>query len=147
MAGSTRIKGKALLLTIGGTDQWADIMSAVLDSEEAEKDTVTFADAAEGGGQQFFFSISAIQSTDANSFWTYCWDHSGETVAFVFAPHGNNTATASQPHFKGNCVIAKKPTIGGEAGKTYAFETRFDIEGTPTKAITGTATTPPQQGG
>lgn len=131
---STRIKGRQLALQFGTTDYWADQTSVVLDNEEADSDTTTFEDAAaEGGARQYFLELAAVQSTDTESFWRYIWEHTGETVPFVYAPHGNEVPTAAQPHFTGNCVIGARPKIGGEAGRasTYTFETRFDVEGTP----------------
>src|SRR5690606_35864043 len=72
MASSTRIKGKALRLALGSpsVDHWADVISVVLDNEEADSDTVTFFDASQGGSRQYFFTINAIQSTDPTSFWS-----------------------------------------------------------------------------
>lgn len=133
---STRIKGKALRLTLGSPaeDFWADCTSVFLDNEEADTDVVTFEDAqTPGGARQYFFDIAAIQSTDPDSLWAYIWEQTGESVAFVFAPHGNATPTAAQPHFTGTVKIGPRPGIGGEAGpnNTYTFETRWDIEGVP----------------
>lgn len=130
---STRIKGRQLALQFDAEDYWADATACTLENEEADDDTTTFADAAEGGGRAYFLNITAIQSTDTASFWRYVWDRSGETVPFVYAPHGNPTPTAAQPHFTGMCTIGPRPTIGGEAGRdtTYTFETRFDVDGVP----------------
>lgn len=133
---STRIKGRQLALQFGtpSIDYWADQTACVLDNEEADSDTTTFADAAaEGGARQYFLSLTAVQSTDTASFWRYVWEHSGEKVPFVYAPHGNETPSESKPHFVGTCTIGPRPAIGGEAGatSTYTFETRFDVEGTP----------------
>ena len=139
--GSTRIKGRQLKLLVGSspaTDVWADTTSVVLDNEEAEDDTTTFEDAAEpGGARQEFLTISGVQSTDATSLWSYCWDNVGEEVPFTYAPHGNETPTAAQPHFLGTCRIGPRPTLGGEAGRdtTFTFETRWDVVGTTTKDI------------
>lgn len=134
---STRIKGRQLMLSIGTppVEVWADTTSVVLDREEADDDVVTFADAAAGDVQQEYIEIAGIQSTDPTSLWAYCWDNSGQDVAFTYAPHGNATPSTTQPHFVGTCTIGPKPTIGGEAGRTttFTFETRWDVVGTVTK--------------
>lgn len=135
--GSTRIKGSKLGLTFGspGENYWADATSVVLDNEEKESDVLTFEDAAGGdAGRQWFFTISAVQSTATGSFWRYLWENTGEVVPFTYAPHGNETATAEQPHFLGTCKIGPKPTVGGDASRTaeYVFETRLDVETGPT---------------
>lgn len=133
MTGSTRIKGAALALQFGGTDYWADSTSVVLDNEDAAGDVTTFADAAAGGARQFYFTVSATQSTESASFWRYVWANTSNEVAFRYAPHGNESATADAPHFIGTVTIGPKPSIGGDAGstKTYTFETRFDLVGEP----------------
>ena len=128
---STRIKGKSLTLTIGGTDYAADATDIVLENEEADGDVTTFADAAAGGAVQWFFTMNAVQSTDAASLWRFLWDSTGDEVAYVFAPHGNATPSASQPHFTGNVTIGSKPAIGGTAGETFTFEVRLDCTGEP----------------
>lgn len=133
MAGSTRIKGNKLGLTVGATNFWCDASSVVLDNEESDSDVTTFCDAAEGGARTWFFTITAIQSTQAGSFWRYLWANSGNEVSFVYAPHGNTTATEDQPHFTGTLKVGPKPSVGGEAGTntTFTFETRLDVIGEP----------------
>lgn len=133
---SARIKGAALQLSIGSpaTDYWADCTSVVLDNEEADADIVTFEDAqTPGGARTYFIDLAAIQSTDPDSLWTYIWTQAGVEVAFVYAPHGNETPAPDKPHFTGTVKIGPRPAIGGEAGatNTYTFETRWDVVGVP----------------
>lgn len=136
--GSTRIRGRQLSLSLGSpaSDYWADTTSVFLRNEEADADVVTFEDAAEpGGARTEFLEIAGIQSTDADSLWTYLWDNAGQDVAFTYAPHGNETPTATEPHFIGTCTLGPRPDVGGEAGRanTYTFETRWDVVGKVTK--------------
>lgn len=134
MAGSTRIKGTKLALTLGtpGVDYWADITQYELNNDEADSDVTTFEDAAGGGARQYKLTGTAIQSTDLASFWRYVWENTGEEVPFTLAPHGNTVATAAQPHFVGLVTIGPKPTIGGEAGTgAFTFEFEWDVEGEP----------------
>ena len=135
MAGSTRIKGTKLALTLGtpGTDYWADITKYELGNTEADSDVVTFADAADGGARQYTLTGSATQSTDAASFWRYVWTNTGEDVPFTLAPHGNELPTEAQPHFIGTVTIGAKPTLGGEAGTgAFTFDFEWNIVGIPT---------------
>lgn len=134
---STKIKGVALTLKVGspGTDYKCDVTKATITNDESSgDDVVTFFDAADGGGRTYFLNITAIQSTDTTSLWTYIWKHSGDKVAFTYAPHGNAEPTEAQPHFTGMVTIGPRPEIGGEAGakNTYVFETQWTIDGTPT---------------
>jgi len=138
MAGSTRILGTKLALTLGspGINYWADIKSYVLDNEEADSDVVTFADASGGGARKYKLTGSAIQSTDAAGLWRYVWSNSGVEVPFTLAPHGNVTPSAAQPHFLGTVKIGAKPAIGGEAGNSaYTFDFEWDVVGVPTMNV------------
>lgn len=137
MAKSRGIRGNKLALTLGSgedeKDHWADLSSVVLNNEDSE-DVVTFYDASMGGAKQWFFEISAISSTDTDSFWRYVWENTGAEVPFTYAPHRNETPSETQPHFIGMLTIPAKPAMGGEASikGSYSFETRFDLVGEPT---------------
>jgi len=133
MAGSTRIKGKQLSLKIGTTDYFADATAVTLENDEADNDTVTFADAAAGGGRKYTLKITGIQSTDEDSLWSFVWDNAGTDVAFTYAPHANATPSVDQPHFVGTVTVGPKPSIGGEAGTdtTFTFDTEWDVVGEP----------------
>ena len=133
---STRIKGKGLTLTINDTDYQCDATSVTLLNEESDgdDDATTFCDTTGGGAVSWYFDISAITSTDADSFWSYLWDNAGtENVAYLFAPHANETASADQPHFTGTLSLPAKPPLGGEANSTWTFEIRLDVDQEPTK--------------
>lgn len=129
---STKIRGKSLTLKFDDDDYKCDAHSVVLENEEMDGDVLTFCDVDSGGDRQWFFTINAVQSTDETSFWRFLWDNTGNTVAYIFAPHGNATASASQPHFTGNVTIGAKPSIGGEAKSTYSFDVRLDCTAEPT---------------
>ncbi len=134
MATSTRIKANALKLSIGGTDYWADFSSVSLQSEDASSDVNTFYDASLGGRRDWFFTVSGVQSTETTSFWMAAWDDAGSEVAFIYAPHGNATASSSQPHFTGTLRIPAKGAfvIGGDASAdgTFSFDgVRMDVVG------------------
>lgn len=137
MTGSTRIKGNKLALSFAGVEYWADVSKYELDNEAADGGVTTFADAAAGGGRKFFLNLAAIQSTMVGSFWRYAWENTGNVVAFRLAPHGNEIATADQPHWVGTIKIGPKPKLGGEASENgeFVFETRWDCEAEPTMDV------------
>lgn len=68
---STRIKGAALTLKIGtpAVEYMADVTACTLENEESSGGVTTFEDAQTGGRRQYYFNISAIQSTDPTSLW------------------------------------------------------------------------------
>jgi len=131
---STRIKGNALALTFGGTDYWADATSVVFNNEESAAGVTTFEDASLAGNRTYYFTVGAIQSTDASSFWTYLWENTGDVVAYKYAVHGNATATADEPHITGTVKIGPKPQLGGQASVNgeFVFEVRLDCQEEPT---------------
>ncbi len=130
MAATTRIFGRALWLTIGGTDYAADMREAVLSFEKKDTNNLTFGDLNDPqlAPDQGKLKITAVQSLDASSFWMKVWEAVGQTLEFVFAPHGNKTPTSAQPHITGKCVIGVRPNIGGQADPTkpYTFEVEWD---------------------
>lgn len=131
-----KYKGKDLSLTINSEEINLEATQVLMDNEDADTDSVTFAELQDGTPVQWFFTINAVSDYGTGSFWSLVWDNSGTDVPFVFKPYGNATASAAQPHFTGTCTITRKPPVGGEAGETFAFETRFDIVGTPVKKVT-----------
>ena len=138
MAVSTKIKGKALLFEIDGTERACDVTSINLANEEAaDQDAVTFCEASAGSSVDWYLEVSAITSTDADSFWTFLWDNSGDTgVSVTFAPWGNAVPTEAQPHFEGTCTLPSPPSLGGDAGATWTFDVRIDLDDAPTKVTT-----------
>ena len=147
MPSSTRIKANALSLKIAGVDYFADLSTVELQSEPASTDVETFADAAAGGSADWYFTVSGVQSTDTASFWKAMWDAAGTEVEYIYAPHGNATATATKPHFRSKNSAATPVTVstvripmrgsfvmGGSASAdgTFSFDgVRMDIIGEP----------------
>ena len=135
MPSSTRIKGKDLILSIDGDDYAMDASSITLTNEDKDGEVRTFADVTPP--KQWFFEIEAIQSTATTSFWSWLWDQDGtEDIAYIYKPHGNATASASQPHFTGTVAVKGKPPIGGSADSTFTFSYRLDCMEEPTKDTT-----------
>lgn len=135
MAGSARIKGTKLKLTLGtpGLDYWADLTTWKVTNEDADKDVTTFEDAAAGGSKQYKLTGTAIQSTATGSFWRYVWENTGVDAAFTISPNGNEAPTADQPQLIGTLTIGAKPDLGGDAGTgAYTFDFEFNIVGVPT---------------
>jgi len=134
MATSTRIKANALTLSIAAVDYAGDFSSVVTQSEDASGDVTTFYDASIGGRRDWYFTVSGVQSTATASFWRAMWSGAGTEVAFIYAPHGNATASSTQPHFTGTVRLPPQGALmlGGDASPdgTFAFDgVRMDIVG------------------
>ena len=140
-----RILGNTLTLSVGGKDYWSDIAEYSLEPADADKNVVTFADAQGGGSSGWTLKGKAIQSTDVASFWTYVWKNAGQTVDFILAPHGNETPSEAQPHFKGRVLIKSKPSIGTTAGEDQGatFDFEWSVSGQPELATTAPAAATP----
>ena len=61
------------------------------------------------------------------------WDNPGKTVSITYAPHGNATASANQPHFTATGYAETLPTIGGAAGEYFVYDITFILDGKPTR--------------
>ena len=133
---STRIKANKLYFEINSTNYWADFSTVTFSSEDASAEVNTFYDAGLGGKRDFYFTVSGVQSTATGSLWKAMWDAAGTEVAFVYAPHGNETPSATQPHITGTVRIPAKGSfmLGGEASAdgTFSFDgVRMDVVGEP----------------
>lgn len=134
--GSTRVKGNTLSMLVDGTDYWADATSVVMDNEPIPFQPFGGAPTTIAG--HFHFDVTAVQSTDPDSFWTFLWDHQGEHVPFGYAPHGNEEPTEGKPHFTGVLVVPAPPALGGDAGVKVeqTFTTRLPIASGPLRVTT-----------
>lgn len=127
-----KYKGGQLSITINAVEYKTDLTNLVLNNEEADSDSTTFADVGAGGALQWFFEGSAISDFGTGSLWNYVWANSGTSaIAFVYKPYGNATATPAKPHFTGTLTLPAKPPIGGAAGETWTWDVRMDVAGTP----------------
>lgn len=142
MAGTvpTGIRGNEGLLakfTLGAvtTEFDGDIKKFQIASEDKDDSDLTFLEASTGDSKDYTVVTTALQSTDATSFWRYLWDNPGTEFTVVYGPHGNAVATADQPHFLMTLKSDGKPGIGVEAkrGKERGdFDYTFEVTSGPT---------------
>ena len=92
-----------------------DLKTSELTWEDKDDSDLTFSEAAAGLLQDGTLTLTAVASTDEESFWRWCWDHPGQDVVVVWGPHGNAVPTADQPHFTGTASTAGKPELKNEA--------------------------------
>lgn len=133
---------RTLVVTIAGTDFTAQVSKCVITAGDADSDFITFADAAAGGAREYRLEFEAVQDLVATtSLWDKVFSAAGTTVAFLVKPYGNATASATQPHFSGNCIITEPDGdfIGGEADASASarmtFECSWVLTGKPTRVI------------
>ncbi len=138
----TRMKGKGITFTYDGVEYQCDLTSVVLEKATgdttATDGTLTFCDVgtANADGEVWVMNITALQSTDytpEKALHALLWDLAkvGGELAFVFAPHGNETATQNQPHFTGSVLVKEGayPSVGGDAGEdAWTFDYEFEVK-------------------
>lgn len=130
-----KYNGKDLTFTVDGTEFNADGTSVVMDSEDADTESTTFADLADGTPQQWFFQLNTLQDFGADTFWRMLWDNAGSELAFVYKPKGGPVGP-TKPEFTGTCKVPRKPSVGGDAGSTWTSDVRLDIVGVPAMDVT-----------
>ena len=102
------------------------------------KGTQTFCDvdSGAGSGNVWKMDITAIQSGDytpEKALHTLIWDlaTTGGELDFMFAPMGNEVATANAPHYTGVVLVDKGgfPSVGGDSGEnTWTFDYNFVVK-------------------
>lgn len=137
---STGIRGNEGLLasfTIGATTETfdGDIKKFQIVPKDKDDSDLTFLEAASGEDKDYDVTVTALQSTDAASFWRYLWDNPGAEFTVVYGPHGNAVPSADQPHFLMTLKANGKPAIGVEAkrGKERGdFDYTLEVTSGPT---------------
>lgn len=130
---------RTLVLSIGGTDYTAQVSKAVITSNAADSDFVTFADAAAGGKREYRLEFTAVQDAATGTLWDKVWSAAGTSVAFILKPYGNAAASATQPWYTGNATITEPDGdfIGGEANASttarFTFDASWVLDAKPTK--------------
>lgn len=125
--------GRNLSFTVNSKEFNADGTEVTFTPEEAEEESVTFAELGAGRAAQWTIEVTALSDYSQGTFWTMLWDNAGSEINFLFKPYGNQTASASQPHFSGKCIPDLKPPLGGAAGETWTYETSLRVTDGPTR--------------
>lgn len=130
---------RLLELEIGGENVSAEVSKAVITSNEADSDFVTFADAKAGGKREYRLDITMVQDPETGSLWDKIWSAAGSTVPFSVNPFGNEVPSATQPHYTGNVTITEPDgdLLGGEADASttarFTVEVSWVCDAKPTK--------------
>jgi hypothetical protein len=128
--------GRNLSLTFGSLDVACEANAVVLDNEAADNDLVTFSDVTTRRDRRWFFTLTGLADYGSGSFWTLLWDAPPfAALAYVFKPYGNATPTPARPHFTGFVYVSTTPPVGGDAGRTWWFETRLACTDLPTRKV------------
>jgi hypothetical protein len=104
---STLVDGRASTLMMDG-DVYEDILSISL--EGADKGQLSFTDIQTGATKDFTMTVNVKVDLTTTGLWRAAHDAaaSNASVDLIWAPFGNATATAGQPH-----IVASNATLDG----------------------------------
>lgn len=122
---SPRIKGKKLGFKLNDKDVWPDMSEAQMEPSDSES-TATFGSIA-AGGTQMKLKVAGIVSTASVSLWRLLFDNVGKDIPFMFAPNGNETPSADQPHYTGVCTISTPPTLPVKVNEDSTFDLELPV--------------------
>ena len=123
-----RIKGKSIIFEVDGTEYAGQVSNVTFSSEVG---TLGFGDYTDS--LDFTCAVTGFQDTAAASLHSELWGNPGATVTLTFAPHGNATASVSQPHFEATGYAETVPNVGGAAGEFFVYDINFILDGKPTR--------------
>ena len=129
MAASTRIKAQNIKFLIGATEYACDATMVDLVLGDAPGDVQTFCEQRVGG--EWALTLEGITSGDATSLYRVLWANFGTTATFTIAPNGNETATASQPHYTGTVKFNEIPPLSLSSNDTATFSVTLEVVNTP----------------
>jgi len=118
-------------LTLGGAEYGQQLANVVLtptiDSTDGTP-TLANPDPLPEESESWALEGSAIQDWElVAGFVNYCFDHSGEEIAFVWTP-----LTADGTKWSGTCKVSSVP-VGGDAGVQITADFSFPVAGKPTR--------------
>ena len=126
MAASTRIKAQNIVFKIGTVDYACDatrVELAISDAQGGAPRTFCQPEAE----QQWELTLEGTASGDAASLYQILFTNYETEVAFTVAPHGNVTASATQPHYTGNVIFHMLPPLALTAGETVTFSVTLRV--------------------
>jgi hypothetical protein len=126
MAASSRIKANSIIFKIGGVDYAYDTTKVSLELSDADGGAPrTFCQPE--AEQQYQLSIEGTMSGQAASLYRALYAAYETDVAFILAPGGNATASATQPHYTGTVTINNLPPIALDPGQTAVFSVQLRV--------------------
>ncbi len=129
MAASTRIKAQNIKFQIGATEYACDATMVDLVLGDAPGDVQTFCEQRVGG--EWALTLEGITSGDATSLYRVLWANFGTTGTFTIAPNGNETASASEPHYTGTVRFNEIPPLTLNSNETASFSGTLEVVNTP----------------
>jgi len=137
MATSSRLKAQNIKFLINAVEYAPDCENIELTLEDMSGDIRTFDEVRTGG--MWKLKLAGLYSQTSTSLYQILFTNYGTQVAFVLAPSGNATASASQPHWTGTVIFDDLPPISLQAGDVTKFEITLSVDA----SVHTPAATPP----
>lgn len=128
-----RLKGKTIIFEVDGVEFQGAVKNVVVTNEVDELGFGAYADSL-----QFTLQVEGYQDFASTSLWSELYDNPGASMNITYAPHGNATASSTQPHFTMTGYAETLPALGGAAGEYFVFDLNIILDGKPAKVTTGT---------
>lgn len=135
----TKVSPRLIVLEIDSVDVSDQVSSATITSAASDSDFMSFADARSGGSRDYALNMTIAQDHAASTLWDAIWTGAGDEIEGVYAPYGNATPSAGQPHYSFTAIIAEPDGdfLGGEATDSTNAVATIDVvwklTGKPTK--------------
>lgn len=123
-----RIKGKSIIFEVDGTEYSGAVSNVTFSSAVGTLGFGAYEDSLD-----FTCAVTGFQDVQAVSLWSELFDNPGQTVTITYAPHGNATATSTQPHFTATGYAETVPDLGGAAGEYFVYDINFILTGKPVR--------------
>ena len=125
-----RIKGKSIIFEVNGTEYQGAVSNVTFSSAVG---TLGFGDYEDS--LDFTCAVTGFQDVQAVSLWSELFDNPGQALTITYAPHGNATATTTQPHFTATGYAETVPDLGGAAGEYFVYDLTIILDGKPTRVV------------
>jgi hypothetical protein len=123
-----RIKGKSIVFEVQGTEYSGGVSNVTFSSAVNTLGFGNYEDSLD-----FTCAVTGFQDTAAASLHTALWNNPGVTLTITYAPHGNATASPSEPHFTATGYSEVVPNLGGAAGEYFVYDINFILDGKPAR--------------
>lgn len=123
-----RIKGKSIVFKVDNVDYAGGVSNVVFSSAVGKLGFGNYEDSLD-----YTCAVTGFQDGASNSLHTYLWDNPGVSIDIVYAPYGNATATANQPHFTATGYAETIPAVGGAAGEYFVYDLNIILDGKPVR--------------
>lgn len=137
----TRVQPRLIALDVQSVDRSGEVSKAVVASAAADSDFTTFEDARSGGAREYTLQMTIAQDHASGTLWDLIWTGAGTDVPGVYAPYGNETPSADQPHYEFTATVTEPDGdfLGAEADDSTTAVATVDVEwkltAKPTKVV------------